>query len=98
MVPTIGRIVHYRLTENQAKNLNAEDDGHDPWRPSEQRDPNEKRPYTTGSLVAGIVISVIDRDTVNLRLFIDRNYPEEKRITSVIRGDGPGEWDWPPRV
>jgi hypothetical protein len=91
--PTIGRIVHYRLCEQDAERIN------------EQRDAR----HTTGTYVAcngvapgfvypAIVVRTADNTlAVNLQVFLDG--PDTLWVTS--RGsdeDEDGCWFWPPRI
>ena len=47
-----------------------------------------------GGIAPAIITRVHNDDCVNLRIFLDGR-PCESR-TSVVRGDGRGQWDWPP--
>lgn len=46
-------------------------------------------------LAPAIVVRVWGPDTVNLRIFTDGGEVIWK--TSVVQGDGAGQWSWPPR-
>lgn len=105
--PSIGRIVHYRLTAEQATEVNRRRDDAKlnsdvmrTERPGYQA--HVGNPVYAGEPVAMIVVQVWpnefgpDHDGVNGQVFLDGN--DSLWVTSVKEGDGPGTWSWPPRV
>lgn len=101
--PTIGRIVHYRLSEQDANEINRRR-GHAVLHMKEHRDNatgtqihvgNVLQP---GEVLAAIVVRVFDDDlNVNLQVFLDGNdtYWATSRGHSA---ETKGCWFWPPRV
>lgn len=81
--PSIGRIVHYRLSEADVKE-------HD------QR-LNGQKPGDLCPAMIVRVFSTDDVGTSNLRVFPDGPRDTIWK-TSVTRGSEPGQWDWPARV
>lgn len=89
--PSVGRIVHYTLTEADAAALftNAGDAFINPVR--------------EGSVLPAVVTAVFGdnpQGTANLRVLADG--PADLWATSRYRSDSgepePGRWNWPPRV
>jgi len=83
MIPTVGRIVRYRLTEDQQKLLGG---NHDPTGGNLKEAP-------------GIIVNVHGPDAtslVNLKVSADSGVPD-LWVTSVGQGDQPGQWYEPPR-
>lgn len=90
MIPTVGRIVHYTLTEQDAKLI------------TEAR---SKVPDRIGNFVeAGQVYPMLivrcwgatEESSVNGQVFLDGN--DTHWVTSVGQGDGLRQWHEPPRV
>ncbi|MEU5945127.1 hypothetical protein ABZ793_06140 [Micromonospora sp. NPDC047465] len=100
MQPTIGRIVHYRISEADAKAINA---GIDPIAVQKHRNP-----VRAGQVYPAIVTAVFGGSGANLVVQLDGI--QQHWVTSRKRGepaDGhepaggtipPGTWCWPPRV
>lgn len=101
--PTIGRIVHYRLTRADAADINR--------RREHGRGPDSAARLNSGAVVhvgatvtAGWLVPMIitavaagataDADTVNGQASLDGN--DLLWVTCVRRGAGAGKWDWPP--
>ena len=99
MTPTIGRIVHYCLTEQDAECINRR-------RVNYHLDPsNEGFIFHTGNVAnAGDVFPAMavrvndDGASVNAQVLLDGN--DTLWVTSVVESVGavPGGWFWPPRV
>lgn len=104
MIPTIGRIVHYRLGEHGAAQINKR-------REDAYKHIGEHREKSDGSVVhagnavrAGDVYPLIITRTwgesegslVNGQLLLDGN--DSFWVTSAAEGDGEGNWFVPPRV
>lgn len=109
MQPTIGRIVHYRLTENDAKQVNRRrTDGNS----IRERIDSEKwpigaqahigNPAFAGEVVPLVIVHVWphefgkDVDGVNGQALLDGN--DSLWVTSVREGEENGQWFWPPKV
>lgn len=85
--PTVGRIVHYRLTWDDAAQIAATRAGAAGNPPSE------------GDVCAAIVVSTWGPTTnsaINLQVLLDG--PDSYWAPSRNVGDVPGTWSWPPRV
>lgn len=103
MSPTIGRIVHYTLSEQDADQINRrradfraalrasgpQSSGHVAHVGNEVRE---------GDVYPAMVVRVFDptTTTANLQVHLDGN--DTFWATSRQEGDGPGTWSWPPRV
>lgn len=86
MKPTIGRIVHYTLTETDAKLI---DEGV----------PGKRNPVAKGQVYPAMVVAVFGNGAnANLKVFLDGGPGAEYWATSRPEGDAPGTWCWPPRV
>ena len=103
-VPTIGRILHYRLTKDQADATNKR-------RADSRRNLTMHRKHSTGVQihwgndvaegdVFPMMIVRVWGDTpgaaVNGQVALDGN--DVLWVTSVSVGDRPGSWAWPPRA
>ena len=101
---TIGRIVHYKLTQDDAKFMNKR-------REDAQKNIEKVRDesigyqlhvgnaVSEGDTVPMIVVSVVndnESNTVNGQAFLDGN--DTLWITSAPKGEDNGQWNYPPRV
>ena len=102
MKPTVGRIVHYKLSQEDAKIINrAASDGS-----------YARRMMAMGSLTVGVmthqgsfadvsdilpmVITRVNQDgTINGQVFLDGN--GSAWVSYVEEGAKSGTWSWPPR-
>lgn len=108
MRPTIGQIVHYRLTADDAARMNkrradyhafatAHAHPHDP----DTAPPTGHVAHVGNALEAGnyypamVVRTDLSPDSINLQVFLDGT--DQLWATSVHEGDEPGTWAWPPR-
>jgi len=100
MTPTIGRIVHYRITKEEANKMNA--------RREEGLLNAEKMRRTrpgfqahignfieAGDIVPMIIVRVWT-DSVNGHALLDGN--DSLWVLTVKEGVDPGEWSWPPKM
>jgi hypothetical protein len=95
MKATIGRIVHYTLTEQDANNILAQ-----------RQRATESGPQSSaignyaaeGQVYPAVVVRVFDPSsgTANLKVMLDGN--DTYWATSRKEGAEPGTWAWPPRV
>jgi len=101
--PSIGRIVHYTLSEQDAAQINK--------RRSDARNLNAAgvtlasqglgpqihigNPVAAGDVFPAMVVKVHSW-SANLQVFLDGN--DTFWATSVAEGDGELHWQWPPRV
>lgn len=100
-IPSIGRIVHLRLDEACARDINRRYEDAAAKRPAAQ----EERPgwqahfgnrVSAGEVVPMIITKAWSGDCVNGQVLLDGN--DSLWATSVVKGDEPGQWNWPPRV
>lgn len=102
MNPSIGRIVHYKLTAEDASAISrrringAVPDG---WPAGAQA--HVGNPVSEGQDVPAIITAVWpneygDQPGVNAQVFLDGN--DSFWITYKKEGTLPGEWAWPPRI
>jgi hypothetical protein len=105
--PSIGRVVHYTLTEQDAASINvrradfgAFEAGHK--HPHEPGQPNATgfiahigNHAEGGQMYPATVVRVFDPSSsaVNLQVALDGN--DTYWATSCPEGDGPGYWAWP---
>lgn len=82
MTPTIGRIVHYRMSDYDVSCANA--------------GPFSKNPVRAGDVLPAVVVATHGTSCVNLKVLLDGH--GDYWATSRVEGDGPGQWFWPPRV
>lgn len=103
MTPTIGRIVHYRLTEEEARATNAR--RHDAFlkREDMQRDRPGFQAHVGNSVAADEVVpmtivrvELADTHRISGQAALDGN--DSLWVTNAKEGDEPGDWFWPPRV
>lgn len=84
--PTIGRIVHYTLTQADADAIQK----------------RRTEAVTTANMTAAeqtypaIVVRTFGGPAANLQVLLDG--PDTYWATSRAEGDGAGFWAWPPRV
>lgn len=86
MQPTIGRVVHYTLTDADAYLI------------QQRRTTDGTVANTTveGQTYPATVVRTFGGEAVNLQVHLDG--PDTYWATSRTEGDGPGHWIWPPRV
>lgn len=102
--PTIGRIVHYRLTADDAEMINRRRSDFDAERAREVRPGyvgHIGNRVAQGDVYPATIVRVFgpaDRPdaAVNLQVSLDGN--DLYWATSRVEGDGPGTWRWPARV
>lgn len=102
MKPTLGRIVLYRLTGDDAEAINrrrADAEG----RMTAIREERTGYQVHVGNLAHGgqvypaVVVRMVDgAPAVNLRVLLDGS--DTYWATSRAEGDERGQWSWPPRV
>ena len=106
MTPPIGRIVHYRLTADQAAQINLRRTNSTSimerikvlaWPLGAQAHMGNDA-HEGDTFPALIVRTWVGGPTsaVQLQVFLDGN--DVLWATSVSVGDGPGTWSWPPRA
>ena len=101
--PSIGRIVLYALTEDEARDINRRRND------AYSADLRERRPgliahignpVEEGQIVAMTITGTYEDEymtgTVNGQCTLDGN--DALWVTSISQGDGPGTWQWPERT
>jgi len=99
--PTLGRVVHYRLTENDARAINIR---RNDWHQTNIQDGPQStgyqahvgNPVVGGDIFAADIVRVWDDGHVNLQVKLDGN--DTFWATSVTNGRDNGNWFWPPRA
>ena len=88
MGPTIGRIVHYTLTENDAEMIRG------------QRESSGMfgNPVEAGQVYPAVVVRVFSEGSSSANLSVLLDGRDTYWATSRCEGDGLGFWAWPPRV
>lgn len=89
---TIGRIVHYRLTQqdiHQIQQMKAQ------FRKVDGLDylTQGSSDIRQGEVFPAIVVNAFGRDQANLQVFVDGPVP--LWVTSKNSGDSEGQWQWP---
>lgn len=86
-VPTVGRIVHYALTEQDVERIRA------------GRFATAANEVAAGDAFAAVVVrvwSLSPEPLCNLQVLLDG--PDTLWVTSRKQGAEPGTWAWPPRA
>lgn len=104
MQPTIGRIVHYKLTADDAAAINKRREDY-----KKASQPGQDTGFqahfgnyvSAGEIVPVIIVQVWpnefgDKPGINGQAFLDGN--DSLWITSKGEGTENGQWSWPPRV
>lgn len=96
MQPTIGRIVHYTLSEGDAmviKQNRQERVAAASGIASASRFGND---VEAGQVYPAQIVRVFSPSSANLQVFLDGS--DQYWATSRSEGSNPGTWSWPPRV
>lgn len=86
--PSIGRIVHYRLTRADASKASLPRDG--------------GNPHEAGQVLPLVVCRIFEDEYgpgvpgVNGQVLVDGR--GSLWVTSIQEGEGEGQWSWPPRT
>ncbi len=94
--PSIGRIVHYTLTEADAEAINRRRPNGPMGRNGDGAVVHAGNHAAEGQVYAAMVVRIFDAPYANLQVFLDGN--DHYWATSRTEGEGPGFWCWPPRV
>lgn len=109
-IPTLGRIVHYTLSESDAEAINRRRADRLAYQANPYNDPRiAQKPtgfqvHTGNPVAAGDVFPMVivrvwgtrPDSVVNGKVLLDGN--DDLWVTSVGHGDGERRWIWPPRV
>lgn len=100
--PSIGRIVHYTLTEQDAQAINKRRTDFEAHRTTDTYADTGYVAHYGNTARAGYVFPAVIVSTwsgtspsANLRVLLDGT---DDLWTASTFGDGPGQWIWPPRV
>ncbi len=110
MMPTVGRIVHYTLTQQDADAINVRREHYLVFCATLTGQPLPGEPGMNGHMAhvgntaregdvcAATVVRTFDPSvsTANLQVHLDGN--DTYWATSRQEGDRPGYWSWPPQV
>lgn len=91
MTPTVGRIVHYQLTEHDVARIDAL---------RAEREDRAGNSHVEGQIVPLTIVRTWGSNpdsSFNGRAALDGPWPD-LWITSTSIGDGPGRCAWPPRA
>lgn len=106
-LPTIGRIVHYRINESDARTINKRRADFEKARRHNliggdiltPKDPGWQahvgNDVREGDYYPAIVVRTFGGTAANLKVLLDGN--DDYWATSRAEGEGPGSWAWPPR-
>ena len=105
--PSVGRILHYRLTASDAEAINRRRTTHTSIRERLQAEPpawpagaqaHMGNPAEEGQVLPLVVVRVWSEDTgcLNGPVLLDGN--DALWVTSALPGTGNGNWSWPPRT
>lgn len=101
--PSIGRIVHYMLGENDAAVINKRRDDFDKARYTDKRPEVEETGFQAhlgnraeaGQVFPAIIVRVFGGAAANLKVLLDGS--DDFWATSRSEGEGPFRWTWPQR-
>jgi hypothetical protein len=109
VTPSVGRIVHYTLTEYDAQAINQRREDASAFQRSVTVRPEPGERGRTGHVLhvgntaregdayPAMIVRTFGETTVNLQVHLDGD--DTYWATSRMEGDGsPGTWIWPPRV
>lgn len=104
MIPSIGRIVHYTLTAENAEKINRRRHHARQHLPQHITNSNGVQIHVGYDAKEGQVLPMVivrvngdtDAASVNGQVFMDGN--DLFWVTSIELGEGPGKFSWPPRV
>lgn len=104
--PTVGRIVHYTLTADNADAVNrrrqyAHDHQNLSLGPDAIRGATGEQTHTgnkanEGDVLPMLIVRVWDSGLVNGQVYLDGS--DTLWVTSAAEGEGSGQWAWPPRI
>lgn len=90
MLPTIGQIVLYRLSEYDAKNIDVRQPQAD------EAGGYLRNPVAEGQVLPAVVVATFGGAAANLKVLLDG--AGDYWATSRTEGDQPGQWSWPPKA
>lgn len=96
MQPTIGRIVHYTLSEYDADAIMQRRAAGGTVSDMAAAGGTVANMVAAGQTYPAMVVRTFGGDAANLQVFLDGN--DTYWATSRTEGDQPGTWAWPPRA
>lgn len=102
MSATLGRIVHYKLTQADAVRINRRRWDFERHRTRDTYHDTGYVAHWGAEVIAGDVLPMIVTrtydwtDAINGQIFLDGS--DTLWVQDVKEGDGEGQWSWPPRV
>ena len=100
--PTIGRIVHYRLSANDVLSINSSRSSGSAVEEISGAQMRHGNPVSEGDTVPLAIVRVWPDEYgpgipgVNGQALLDGT--DSLWVTSAAEGTGPGQWSWPPRA
>lgn len=95
--PTIGRIVHYTLSEHDAEQINRRRADFAAASPANTSFVGHVGNHASaGDAYPAMVVRTFGGSAANLQVFLDGN--DAYWATSRTEGTEPGTWAWPPRA
>ncbi|MEU3683785.1 hypothetical protein AB0E99_22995 [Streptomyces sp. NPDC030592] len=101
MQPSIGRIVHYRLTKHDADDINRRRNDFHTSRSAEDRTGfvgHVGNSVQGGDVFPAVIVRVWNESTVTCNLQVLLDGTDTYWATSREEGTGVGRWAWPERV
>ena len=97
--PTIGRVIYYKLSAQDAESINKRRADAGRNRDKMKVDSNGYQAHvgnsvSAGQIVSGSVVAVWESQMINAKLDLDGN--DSYWVTSVSQGEEEGNWDWMP--
>lgn len=86
MKPTIGRIVHYRLSAGDVQSINI------------QHAARDRNAVHADMVLPAMVTAVFGEESGTANLAVQLDGTGTYWATSRAEGDGQGQWSWPPRA
>lgn len=98
--PSIGRIVHYRLTEGDVEAIETRTPQYRTGTSSLGGEYSvfQRNPVHAGQDYPALVVAVFDPSVTTANLMVQLDGHGQYWATSRTEGDEPGHWHWPPRV
>lgn len=107
--PSVGRIVHYQISQYDAAEINSRRSDAQAFRRSlDHANPIQAgergrtghvehtgNQVSEGDIYPALVVRTFGGTTVNLHVLLDGN--DTYWATSRVEGDNPGQWSWPVR-